>query len=271
VPIVRDLQSFMVLAILVGGCSFTGYMSDDPPSPGDDQPPGPDAGEPPDSIAKCGTPDETDLVLCLEFEDSASDLELLDSSPARRKIATTGLSDVARMDSMAVHIGADSVTYLPQENALEMHGAYTLAAWVFPDTMPSIGAVGGIFDHENQYAMYVRGAARERMEHRCSQMNLPGEWSAELPEDAWSFIACTWDGTNNCAYRWTGETDHEKWCTPMAALTDAGAEGLAIGHLSDQGQPHSRFDGKLDSVQLYKRTLDVAQLCALVGRGADCM
>jgi hypothetical protein len=270
VPVVRQL---LILSVLAGGCSFSGRTSGDPAG-GDDGPPpaeGPDAAVEPDPVAKCNTSDETGLVLCLEFEDGASDKELLDSSPARRKIVTDGLSDFDRMGSMAVHIGGDSITYVPQESALELGEAYTLAAWVFPDSMPSIGAVGGIFDHENQYAMYVRGAARERMEHRCSQQNTPGEWTAELPEDAWSFVACTWDGTNQCAYRWSGPTDHEKWCVAMSPLTAAGAAGLAIGHLSDMAAPHSRFDGKLDSVQLYGRTLDVAQLCALAGRDASCM
>jgi hypothetical protein len=51
----------------------------------------------------------------------------------------------------------------------------------------------------------------------------------------------------------------------------SGARGLAVGHLSSDGVSHSRLDGALDSVQVYKRGITENQHCALAGQGPDCM
>jgi len=52
---------------------------------------------------------------------------------------------------------------------------------------------------------------------------------------------------------------------------ETGAQGLAVGHLSSAGAAHNRFDGALDSVQVYSRGMSETQLCALAGQPAGCM
>lgn len=275
----RDLSiESVVVAMVAGACSFSAQhdVSGDPA--GVDAATDPDVTPPSDAelqIVPCDTPDPEGLVLCLELEDGVADGMLYDSSPARRHATTTGLLEVERpldtASSRAALVAPDATTYVTQTAALELSTAYTLAAWVFPETVPATGDARGILDHEQQYAMLVRRGSGSVLAHHCAHTGGDSEWTEELPPDAWSFVACTWSGTELCAYRWTSATSHEQWCRPAGPPATTGAHGLAIGHLSENGEAHSRFDGKLDSVQVYSRRLTEAQLCTMLDLGANCM
>src|SRR5690349_12218548 len=102
----------LVVAAVSTACTFEKQLAMD--VAGDD---GPDAGEPAEEtpgIAPCKTPDASGLVVCLEFEDSPTDGTLDDSSPARRAVASSGLSQVARDNAMAAQVGMDASTYVAQ-------------------------------------------------------------------------------------------------------------------------------------------------------------
>jgi hypothetical protein len=231
--------------------------------------------EEPAGVAACKTPDASGLVVCLEFEDSASDGVLDDSSPARRHAQSTGVTQVARdgSTSMAADIGSMASTYVQDVTPFDLPGAYTLAAWVRPDAVPPVSSARGILDHEGQYAMIVSTTGTGAINNRCQHTGVAKyEFTERLPVGAWSFMACTWNGTQLCAYRWSSPTDHEHYChTPTLEPNAAGSYGLAVGHLSSAGAPHARFDGALDSVQVYSRGMTDAQLCALIGQPTGCM
>jgi hypothetical protein len=268
--------------LLVGACTFSKEVSgesDDEamPMPTDDEEePGED---PAPMVAPCTTPDASGLVVCLEFEDSVADGVMDDSSPARRSVQTTGMAQVPRDGAMnggsmmAADVGPQASTYVAQEAALDLASGYTLAAWVKPDTAPAAGTARGVMDHEGQYAMIVSANGGGMIQNRCQHAGVSRyEYTTELPVGAWTFLACTWDGTQLCASRWSSPTDHERYChTPAMGPAASGARGLAVGHLSSDGVAHSRFDGALDSVQVYKRGMTENQLCALAGQGPDCM
>ena len=265
----------MLLGI-VTACHYTapsGRESDAMPGAEDDAPL-PDS--PTSTVAPCSTPDPTGLVLCLEMEDGVTDGTLLDSSPGRHDATSLSLTPAMRTVpamSPAAAIGPSSEIRVAEDPAFDRDAAYTVALWLRPDTLPPIGSVYGLLDHEQQFAMLLGRSTAGSLQNRCVHTGVARfEWTERLPEETWSFLACTWDGTTLCAYRWSATEDPERFChQPTVLPNTTGVEGIAIGHLSEAGAPHSRFDGALDSVQIYDRGMTEPQLCALLGRAEGCM
>lgn len=269
----------LALVSLLAACSYTpstGQLAEDATPSGDDatQPP-PDG--PNTTVAPCSAPDPTGLVLCLEMEDDVADGTLLDSSPRHHDAAAQHLSAAMRTIpamSPAAEIGPTTVIRIPESADFDRDAAYTVAMWIRPNTLPDVGTVYGLLDHEQQFAMLIgRSTVDGSLQNRCVHTGVSRfEFTEQLPEDAWSFLACTWDGVDFCASRWSTNEDTERFChKPVVPPSATGAQGLAIGHLSELGEPHSRFDGAIDSVQLYDRGMTADQLCTLIGKPAGCL
>lgn len=271
------MKAIVFLALLTA-CQYEpglGANAGDAMPSDDDAPPPPDTTGPV-SVAPCSAPDPTGLVLCLEMEDGVGDGTLLDSAPGHHDAIAQNLTAAMRTVptmSPAAAIHPDTVVRVAEDPALDRDDGYTLAMWVRPTTLPEIGTVYGLLDHEQQFAMLIGRSAGGALQNRCVHTGVARfEWTEQLPENTWTFLACTWDGTSFCAYRWTAPGDSEEFChQPELRPAATGAEGLAIGHLSENGAPHSRFDGALDSVQIYDHGLTETQLCAIVGDGPACM
>lgn len=257
----------------VTACSFETRLAGAPDAGEETEMPGAEAGSA--GVVPCKTPDPTGLVVCLEFEDKMDDGGLDDSSPARRSVTSMGLSQVTSTSTMGMgaDVGAMASTYVAQDVALDLKSGYTLAAWIKPNTAPAANTARGVMDHEGQYAMIVSANGAGAIYNRCQHTGVAKyEYTTRLPVGAWQFMACTFDGTQLCAWRWASATDHEHFChTVSLQPAAAGTQGLAIGHLSSGGVPQGRFDGALDSVQVYNRGMTEAQLCALIGQPATCM
>jgi Concanavalin A-like lectin/glucanases superfamily len=269
----------IVTLLLLGACSFEKTVAEQSGVP--DARDGAEmmtGGEESTSIAPCKTPDPTGLVVCLEFEDEVGDGMLDDSSPARRTVTSTGLAQLSSMMPMGgttnvVDVGTAARTYVAQDAALDLKSGYTLAAWIKPDTAPAANTARGVMDHEGQYAMIVSANGTGDMYNRCQHTGVAKyEYTTRLPVGVWQLMACTFDGAELCAWRWASATDHEQFCHAVSLQPAAsGTNGLAVGHLSSSGAPLYRFDGALDSVQVYNRAMTEAQLCAMVGQPAGCM
>jgi hypothetical protein len=264
---------------MLAACSYTpvsGQPEGDAMQSGDDasQPP-PDG--PNTSVAPCSAPDPTGLVLCLEIEDDVADGTLLDSSPRQHDAAAQNLSAATRTIpamSPAAEIGPTTEIRIPESADFDRDAAYTIAMWIRPNTLPDLGTVYGLMDHEQQFAVLIgRSGVDGSLQNRCVHTGVARfEFTEQLPEDAWSFLACTWDGVDFCASRWSADGDTERFChKPLLLPSTAGTQGLAIGHLSENGAPHSRFDGAIDSVQLYDRGMTADQLCTMIGKPAGCL
>lgn len=225
------------------------------------------------TIAPCRTPDASGLVVCLEFEDKLDDGTLDDSSPARRSVATSGLAQVTGHTTMAADVGTNASTYVAQDAGLDLPSAYTFAVWVKPDVLPAPNSALGVLDREGQYAMIVSANGGGDMYNRCQHTNVAKyEYTTRLTAGAWQLLACTFDGTRLCAWRWASASDNERFCHDVSIQPmPSGTHGLAVGHLSAAGAAHARFDGALDSVQVYNRAMTEPQLCALIGQPAGCM
>lgn len=276
---IRSCLFVVIGAASLAACSFNapGVIAGDA-AVGDDE----DAatpGDPPpdgDGIAACDTPDARGLVLCLELEDGVDDGVLVDSSPGHHDATTAGLAPATRLTARsagAAIVGPDATTRVGEAADLDRDAAYTFAMWIRPDVAPAVGEAQGLLDHEHQYAMLIghRGAP-DTLEVRCAHTDLDELADTEdLPVGAWSLVACTWDGAELCAVRWTSPRDRQRSCHAALAPQPTGAAGLAIGHLSEDGEAHSRFDGALDSVQVFDRALTAAELCAIAGQPAGCL
>jgi hypothetical protein len=272
-----SVKSLLITVCVVGACKFT------PPSATTDGAIGDDASISNDTIdgsmiavVPCATPDSTNLVLCLEFEDRLDDGVSSDSSPGHHDATASGLATVTRnvpTMSTAAHVGTQSTTRVAEVPALELAGGYTFGVWVNPDKLPVDGSVFGVLDHEEQYAMVIGHSPVDgSIQNRCVHTGFADyEWTDNLPTSTWSYLACTWDGHEMCAYRWTSPTDHLRYChVPPMPPHPTGANGLAIGHLSDNGTAQFHFEGALDSLQIYSRGLTEAQVCAVIGQAPGC-
>ena len=264
-----------VITVVLAGCSFSraggGSMPPaevDAPSGGQQQADAPN--ETP--RAPCATADATGLVACFELEDGVTDGILEDSGPGRRDAVTSGLSAATRGASGAAHVETGSSTRVPEAADLALHDGYTIAVWVRPDALPPVGGVYGLVDHELQYAMLVANGVTG-LENRCVHTGVArAEYTEQLAPNTWSYLACTWDGVELCATRWTGADDHERYChKPTLGPNASGSQGLAIGHLSDGGAAHSHFVGAIDSLQIYNRAMSSDELCTQLGQGAGCL
>ncbi len=267
----------MLIVVTGVGCSFHGTASTIDETPVDATPVTIDAAVVPDAppaatVVPCATPDTSGLVACYEFEDGVADGTLLDSSPNHFDAITSGLAPTMRGSSHAAMIGASSMTYSPSTAAFDRAAGYTMSMWVNPTTLPADGEVYGLLDHELQYAMAIvtTGGVPE---NRCIHTGgTEFEQTSNLPTNAWSLLACTWDGNELCAVRWTSATDHERNCfQPEDLPASTGAHGLAIGHLSTSGTAHDHFDGAVDSIHVFDHALTANQLCASAGQGSGCL
>jgi hypothetical protein len=224
------------------------------------------------SRAACSAPNATGLVACYEFEDNFADGTLLDSSINHHDALTTGMSPATRGTSNAASVGTQARTYAPQTPDLDRPDAYTIAMWIKPRSLPFNGGAYGLVDHENQYAMaLVDDDIDGFVMVRCIHTNVDAEWVQMTSSTNWTFIACSYDGNNLCSRRFTSSGDHDSFCHGDAGQPNpTGVHGLAIGHLSNNGGPIDRFDGDIDSAQLYSRALAKADVCAVAGQPATC-
>ena len=272
-------MKWLAVVWLFAACSYTpatGQLEGDAMvAVNDATQPSPDG--PATTVAPCTAPDPAGLVLCLEMEDPVTDGSLADSSTGHRDATAQNLTAATRTvpgTSPAIEIGPTTVVRVAEDPAFDRDAAYTIAMWIRPNTLPTLGTVYGLIDHEGQFAMLIgRSSVDGSLQNRCVHTGVARfEFTEQLTEDVWSFLACTWDGIDFCASRWTGDGNTERFChKPVLTPSPTGALGVAIGHLSQAGAAHSRFDGALDSVQIYSRGMTEPQLCELIGKPAGCM
>jgi len=269
-----------LFVVTVAGCSFHGMSSAVESATPADADVSADAaidGKPPIDGAilvnavPCTGP-QTGLVACYELEDGVDDGVLADSSANHFDATTSGLTPAMHGSSHAATVGAASMTYTPTTSMFDRAAGYTEMMWVNPVTLPDTGEAYGLLDHELQYAMALVTDNGDNIESRCIHTMSSYEFTASPLPNKWSLLACTWDGTNLCAMRWTASNDHERNCfVPGVAPAATGMHGLAIGHLSTAGSAHDQFDGAIDSIHLYDHALMSSEVCAAAGQASNCL
>lgn len=163
--------------------------------------------------------------------------------------------------------GVDDRVQVPDSASLDLAGQGTIAAWIFPRSLPDgYAAVVEKMAGGGQGAGYqlLLGAS-----NTASLWLMSGGTSSSLDSDAnlfalntWTHIAVTWDGTSVRFYR-----NGQAFGAARAQPRNAAANTLPLVLGLDTGYT-GRLNGLLDDVQLYNRALNLSEIQALNAGGA---
>lgn len=136
---------------------------------------------------------------------------------------------------------------------------FSLTAWFNPDTLPpSTGAYGIVASSQSPtgFRLFIEGTLRLEFD------GAPGEianlQSLGTPfTGQWHFAAATWDATTACLYV-NGAL--QQCVRPGATPIPTSPYQVTIGSLGGEGFP---FDGRIDDVRIYDKTLTESQISDL--------
>jgi hypothetical protein len=265
-------MSRAIALVLVAGCGFKPAASTDANTNGSDadlggmeKPPGSE----PLPVAPCYTTVTDGLVLCLELDDQ--NLATAKDGSGLHHDATIAATNVAMRDvpmpSQAAQIISTSIIDIAESPDFDFQ-TLTLAAWVHPEGMQVSGQQYGVIHNRGQYYMSIddQGEVYCAVENGGTAYVRPGD---VLPLNTWSFAACTYDGTNICAFAFpstTGAAGNAVCGNASVAVNTNFTSGISIGSLASATGAHSNhLAGKLDSVRIYSRPLTKAEICTTGG------
>jgi hypothetical protein len=159
--------------------------------------------------------------------------------------------------------GATEYILVPHDPSLSLINQLTVAAWIYKestvgyDIAVNKGTWGnnhnyrlGTLDDEITFGFYD-GAWRE--------FNTSG---VDLQTDTWYHVAATFNNANNSVRVYLNGSEVNNWSPTEQPLTNT--DDLYIGRT----QSGEYWDGKLDDVRIYNRTLDQAEIQALYNEGS---
>ena len=242
-----------------------------PPADGPAQPPPPDGDVVLDSPPQvtCTTSDNT-LALCLELEDSSTDVAI-DGSGKQHDAAITSATATTRdvpETSRALTLGTSSAVMIGDSPDFDLP-TLTISAWVRRTATPGFNQRYGVVDvGRKQAALAIDDDGNVVCMVRTDFDVWVGTGGATAVNE-WSLVACTYDAPELCMYVFRngsaspsvecGNTDGQ----PLDMSVDAGG---TIGALFDAAnQPVSKLRGDIDSIRIYGRALTENQLCTANG------
>jgi len=255
------VKPFLAVALFcIWGCTFTpgsfGETGDDDPS-GADAGAGSGSGSGSDPGSGPGSPvsrscafNETELRLCLEFEDRTFS-PVTDGSPMRLDATTKDVSERPRLGRYAAQFATTSRLTVPESPALDLTTALTIEMWVFP----SWPQPNTLLNNQGQYRMQIDGGGRIGCQLPNAQV-----WSREwAPPGKWTFIACKYapasSGGELTVYVDGDVADKKTFSNP--GLNANGTSGTMIGEL---------FAGGIDDIRIYGTALSDETVCNHAGR-----
>jgi hypothetical protein len=134
------------------------------------------------------------LVVCHDFEVlGGGGTVFTDQSGSGNDITTQNpLLEAAPM-GQAIRGGAGAEYGMADSGSLDLVDAFTFEVWVNPDSLPTTGRMGFI-DNDGQYSLMLIPTGLE-----CGAGAI-GHVSAVLPAGSWTYVACTWDGSELTLY-----------------------------------------------------------------------
>ena len=252
---------WLLLLAVGNACSFDpqGY------GPG---PSGADAGladaavtEPPDAgsdaavvVPFCDGSDPT-LVACYRFEDPGD--PLLDESSYLNDGTATNVDSLDGPPGHGLAIGfrSNSTTGIADDVSLDV-SAITLEMWVRPASLPS--SRFGLLDNNGQYGLFLAPDGKVR----CS-MSSTTSIALGLPVNAWSHIACSYDGSVIRMYQ---DGELRDMTTTSVQLGQGNPDGMCLGMNSPSGDV---LDGAIDDVRVWNVARSAPAICRAADRD-DC-
>ena len=194
--------------------------------------------------------------------DEGSGTTIADSSGNGNTGALVGSPTwVTGVKGLALHLGGSDYATCPSNPSLDITGPLTLAAWVRPDTVATQylikkGTYGGI----NGYELSLSSAGKVffRLNQVASGNTYRIDSTTSYPADGstWMHVAGTYDGTTMRLY--VNGVLEASVAGPSSIISNK--QVLGIGAQSNGISP---FQGALDEVRVWSRSLSAAEIQAL--------
>ena len=153
--------------------------------------------------------------------------------------------------------GSSNFVSAPDSGALDLTTEMTLEAWVRPASLSSWGTV--LFKEQPGYYAYAlygnTGTNRPSGNAMVGAFDADTRGTAQLPLNTWSHLAVTYDG--NMLILYVDGLQVSQLLAPGSIVTSTGL--LKIGGNAIWGE---WFNGLIDEVRVYDRTLTLAQIQA---------
>jgi hypothetical protein len=190
--------------------------------------------------------------------DEASGTGVTDASGRANNGTISGATrtTAGRFGSALTFDGVNDWVTVPDSASLDLSTRATLEAWVFPTA--ALGAswrTAIIKEQPGQlvYALYANNDSRRPSGHLFTTADLWTNGSAQLPVNAWSHLAMTWDGTTQRL--WVNGTQAGSRAVGGTLVNSTGP--LRFG---GNGVWSEWFAGRLDEIRVYDRALSQAEL-----------
>lgn len=242
------MQRLAALLAVLGACTFAPGQAD--PVPGDDDPVPAPLPPPPPGTKSC--PDDPKLEVCLDFEDQTLVPMAVDGSSHRRDAMTHAVRATARGGEQALAVDGNSYAQVVPDGSALFTVPMTIEMWVNPSSETD--------RHRAIAAPYLYELEQHSRDDGSNVWgcDLAG-WSVEGGEfhtDAWTHLACTYDGDTLALYVNGARVDSTK---PRNLDTYGDGGGMMIGN--DDG--FHAFQGAIDNLRVYSRLLSGEEISAL--------
>jgi hypothetical protein len=231
----------------------------------------------PPVMAPCFAPDMSGIKLCLELDDAnlVGSGVAHDGSPGRHNATVTDGDVTTRQipasspaQLISTTVGAPQVTIQTDDDPDFHLSQLTLMAWVSPSSTPDSTDTYGLVEKHDQWVMDLD----DNGDLECvfqDGANTVSPSTISVPVNAWSLVACTYDGNQACAYVATGSAGGgSSQCKSLGIDLEANTEhGVMIGsRWSPTLGVFNHLYGSLDSVRIFDHALSASQLCVGGGR-----
>jgi hypothetical protein len=192
---------------------------------------------------------DPDLAACYDFNADSGTTVVDGSANANNGISTNASYDAGVEGSAIVFAGSGQVI-VADHDSLDPTGAFTLEAWIRPDSIPGSGR-WGIIDKDGQYGMFLYAGAQIY----CIVVGSGSTSVGPISAGVWTHVACVFDGDSMIVY-----LDGLPFSEASAvAASNTGGAGLYLGANSPSGGDH--FSGRIDGVRLWTRGLTPEEAC----------
>ncbi len=168
--------------------------------------------------------------------------------------------------------GSAEYVNIPDNNQLQVTGSLTLAGWVYRrgDSTGSSGTIiGKDLDLNAGYSLEVKDSSEASPDKvRCLLNGLSGNSlhsTASIPNNTWTHIACVYNGSTIQVYINGQSSGSVNSTGSISTSTDA----LRIGHSKGTSNASNYFNGDIDDVRIYNRSLSATEIAALYNVGAQ--
>ncbi len=147
--------------------------------------------------------------------------------------------------------------------------AYSLAAWVQADTIPTWASIAKNWLGEFHFGLDATGNSLSNYVAMAPSGQVFARETATFPTGSWQHVVCTVDATSIKLYRngaqVASSTYSGAWYTTPPAPMGIGVK--LTGAVADTGAP-GYWDGLIDDLALWNRTLSAAEVFNLYSAGA---